>query len=68
MFVPANDPARNIWYWRDIDAMAATLGADAPRVHRYVIDAEADPAGARAAGRRAASPASSCRTGISSTR
>lgn len=44
MFVPANDPARNIWYWRDIDAMATTLGADAPRVHRYVIDAEADPA------------------------
>jgi surfeit locus 1 family protein len=44
MFVPANDPARNIWYWRDIDAMSATLGADAPRVHRVVIDAEVDPA------------------------
>jgi surfeit locus 1 family protein len=43
MFVPANDVARNIWYWRDIDAMAKTLGADAPRVHRYVIDAEANP-------------------------
>ena len=44
MFVPANDPDRNIWYWRDIDAMAATLGADAPRVHKYVVDAEAEPA------------------------
>ncbi len=44
MFVPANDPGRNIWYWRDIDAMAATLGADAPRVHKYVVDAEAEPA------------------------
>lgn len=44
MFVPANDPGRNIWYWRDIDAMAATLGTDAPRVHKYVVDAEAEPA------------------------
>jgi surfeit locus 1 family protein len=43
MFVPGNDVAKNIWYWRDIDAMAKTLGADAPRVHRYVIDAEANP-------------------------
>jgi surfeit locus 1 family protein len=43
MFVPANDVAKNIWYWRDIDAMAEALGADAPRVHRYVIDAEANP-------------------------
>lgn len=44
MFVPGNDPVRNIWYWRDIDAMAETLGTEAPRVHRYVIDAEAEPA------------------------
>ena len=43
MFVPANEAAKNIWYWRDIDAMAKTLGADASRVHRYVIDAEANP-------------------------
>ena len=41
---PPTTPARNIWYWRDIDAMAATLGAEAPRVHRFVIDAEASPA------------------------
>jgi surfeit locus 1 family protein len=43
MFVPANDAQHNIWYWRDAGAMAATLGADAPRVHQYVIDAEASP-------------------------
>lgn len=43
MFVPANDAQRNIWYWRDIGAMAETLGADAPRVHQYIIDAEANP-------------------------
>jgi surfeit locus 1 family protein len=43
MFVPDNDAKQNIWYWRDIGAMAATLGADAPRVHQYIIDAEANP-------------------------
>lgn len=44
MFIPDNDPARNIWYWRDIDALAASLGADASRVHRLIVDAEAEPA------------------------
>lgn len=43
MFVPDNDAQRNIWYWRDISAMAATLGPDAPRVHQYILDAEANP-------------------------
>jgi surfeit locus 1 family protein len=43
-FVPDNDAPRNIWYWRDIDAMAATLGGEAPRVHRFIIDAESSPA------------------------
>jgi len=43
-FVPDNDAKRNIWYWRDIDAMAATLGAEASSVHRFFIDAEANPA------------------------
>jgi surfeit locus 1 family protein len=45
MFIPANDVARNIWYWRDIDAMAAAAGGgDAPSVHRFIVDAEAAPA------------------------
>lgn len=45
MFIPANDEAKNIWYWRDIDAMAkAAGGQDAARVHRLIIDAEAEPA------------------------
>jgi surfeit locus 1 family protein len=43
MFVPDNEAEHNIWYWRDISAMAATLGPDAPRVHQYIIDAEANP-------------------------
>ena len=51
MFTPANDPARNAWYWRDIDAMAdcgpqATAG-QAERCRSFVrafIDAEAVPA------------------------
>jgi surfeit locus 1 family protein len=44
MFVPANDPVRNIWYWRDIDAMSSAAGdGGAARVHRYVVDAEAEP-------------------------
>jgi surfeit locus 1 family protein len=44
MFIPGNDAARNIWYWRDIDAMAATLGPEAVHVHRVIVDAEASPA------------------------
>jgi surfeit locus 1 family protein len=45
MFVPDNDVARNVWYWRDLDAMAAaTLGPEATRAHRVFIDAEASPA------------------------
>jgi surfeit locus 1 family protein len=43
-FEPNNDPKRNIWYWRDIDAMADATGGEPARVHRYILDAEADPA------------------------
>lgn len=44
MFIPANDPGRNIWYWRDMAAMAgAAAGPDAARVHRFIVDAEAEP-------------------------
>jgi len=45
MFIPANDPARNIWYWRDLSAMAgAAADGEASRVHRFIVDAEAVPA------------------------
>ena len=45
MFVPDNDVARNVWYWRDVDAMAAAaLGPEAARAHHVIVDAEATPA------------------------
>jgi surfeit locus 1 family protein len=45
MFDPDNDPRRNIWFWRDIDAMAAAAtGSDGTPVHRFIVDAELDPA------------------------
>jgi surfeit locus 1 family protein len=53
-FTPANDPARNIWFWRDLAAMSAcrnteTQTADcraleAARRAGFYIDAEALPA------------------------
>lgn len=45
-FTPAEDRARNIWYWRDLDGMIASFGPDAGQ-RRYVsffIDAKAEPA------------------------
>lgn len=39
-FVPPNDAARNLWYWRDIAAMAGGL----PRVAKVYVDAAAEPA------------------------
>jgi len=45
MFIPENDRARNVWYWRDIEAMAAAAaGPSSGRVHRFYVDAEAEPA------------------------
>ena len=44
IFVPANDPGRNIWYWRDIAAMGAAAAEGGARVHPFFIDAEAEPA------------------------
>lgn len=39
-FVPPNDNARNLWYWRDIAAMAGS----APSVLPVYLDAAAEPA------------------------
>jgi surfeit locus 1 family protein len=44
-FTPANEPAKNIWYWYDLDAMkTAALGPDGGRLVPFVVDAEAEPA------------------------
>jgi surfeit locus 1 family protein len=43
-FTPANDPARNIWYWRDLGAMgAAAFGPGGPPVAPFIVEAEASP-------------------------
>ena len=44
-FTPTNDPAKDVWYWRDLPAMTkAALGENDPAVVRFYIDAEAEPA------------------------
>jgi surfeit locus 1 family protein len=41
MFVADNDVAHNLWYWRDLDGMAASmLGSDKARVAPVFLDAE----------------------------
>jgi surfeit locus 1 family protein len=43
-FTPANDAGKNVWYWRDIPAMAAAaVPGDKARVAPFVIDAELEP-------------------------
>ena len=47
-FVPPNEPAKNIWYWRDLQAMlaaeqGAVRGGDRPWVP-FFLDAQAEPA------------------------
>ena len=43
-FTPANDPRKNVWYWRDISAMAAAaVPGDKARVAPFVVDAELEP-------------------------
>ena len=37
--VPDNDIARNIFYWKDLDAMAASTGIPADRVVPFFVDA-----------------------------
>jgi surfeit locus 1 family protein len=46
LFDPANDPQRNLWYWRDLEAMARSAFPDARReVLPFFLDAEAAQAG-----------------------
>lgn len=45
-FEPDADRVRNVWYWRDLTGMAASLGGegDAARVLPFFVDATAEPA------------------------
>jgi surfeit locus 1 family protein len=43
-FTPANRPERNLWFWRDLDALYASLAKnESTRRAPFVIDAEAEP-------------------------
>ncbi|WJR67858.1 SURF1 family protein [Neorhizobium sp. CSC1952] len=39
--VPDNDLAKNIFYWKDLDAMASSAGLDASKVVPFFVDADA---------------------------
>lgn len=39
--VPDNDPAKNVFYWKDLDAMSSTAGLDASDVLPFFMDADA---------------------------
>ncbi|MGO4831441.1 SURF1 family protein [Rhizobiaceae sp. 2RAB30] len=41
--VPDNDPAKNVFYWKDLAAMAAHAGVPADRLVPFFIDADAAP-------------------------
>ncbi|MDX0957179.1 SURF1 family protein [Sinorhizobium medicae] len=41
--VPDNDPAKNIFYWKDLGAMANSTGISSDRVVPFFIDADAAP-------------------------
>jgi surfeit locus 1 family protein len=44
LFTPANDAAKNVWYWYDLGAMAAAaLGPGEKRVVPFIVDAEVAP-------------------------
>jgi surfeit locus 1 family protein len=38
--VPDNDPAKNIFYWKDLDQMVATTGLDAQKVLPFFVDVD----------------------------
>ncbi|WEX87849.1 SURF1 family protein [Sinorhizobium garamanticum] len=41
--VPDNDVAKNIFYWKDLDAMAAAAGIATGRLVPFFVDADASP-------------------------
>ncbi|CAN7200552.1 SURF1 family protein [Pararhizobium sp. LjRoot255] len=41
--VPDNDVAKNIFYWKDLDVMAASVGLDPARTVQFFVDADAAP-------------------------
>lgn len=45
-FEPDRDPAKNVWYWRDLAGMVASLGIPGAweRMLPFFVDAEAEPA------------------------
>ncbi|HWU62071.1 MAG TPA: SURF1 family protein [Ensifer sp.] len=43
VMVPDNDPAKNIFYWKDLDAMTVHAGLNKARVLQFFIDANDAP-------------------------
>lgn len=41
--VPDNDLAKNIFYWKDLDTMASSVGLSADKVVPFFVDADATP-------------------------
>lgn len=41
--VPDNDTARNLFFWKDMDAMASTAGIDRAKLMPFFVDADATP-------------------------
>lgn len=41
--LPDNDIAKNIFYWKDLDVMASSVGLDAAKVLPFFVDADATP-------------------------
>ncbi|OWV92370.1 cytochrome oxidase [Rhizobium sp. R635] len=41
--VPDNDVAKNIFYWKDLDVMAASVGLDEAQVIPFFVDADSTP-------------------------
>jgi surfeit locus 1 family protein len=40
---PSNQPAQNLWYWRDVPAMAAALGASNPAPTFLMLETPVPP-------------------------